>query len=201
MMIKIKEDLKLPAVLFISLPLVSAGAAGSFFSRSLSLLSYAGLILAVSLSALPLILNKSLNISKETGEGLRRSQFYSMCINGFMLLIIAIYIIYKSAILFANPRGINLSLAGWMALSALTGLIFCMLILYPEIRKNKDMKILFIKYAVCAALMPLVTAASVVYYVKDMYFLDPAVSVFIAVFIIIQTALIMKQAFFTLIQK
>jgi cobalt-zinc-cadmium efflux system protein len=200
-MIKIKEEFRLPVVLCISLLLVSALAAGSFFSKSLSVLSYAGLILAVSLSALPLILNKSLNISKEADEGLRRSQFYSMCINGFMLLTIAIYIIYKSAVLFANPRGISLALTGWMVFSALTGLIFCMLILYPQIRKNKDIKTLFIKYAMCAVLMPLITAASVIYYVKDMYFLDPAVSVFIALFIIIQTALIMKQAFFNLIQK
>lgn len=198
---KIKEVYKLPAVLGISMLLVFTETAGSFFSKSLSLLSYAGLILAVSFSALPSILSKSLNINNETGEGFKRSQFYSISINAFMLLLIAAYIIYKSAALFINPRGINLQLTCWTAFTAFAGLTACMLILYSEIRKNKDAKTLFFKYAACAALMPVITATSVVYYIKDMYFLDPAVSIFIAVLIIFQTLSLMKQAVITLIKK
>ncbi|MDR2425657.1 MAG: cation transporter [Endomicrobium sp.] len=199
-MIKIKEEFKLPTVLGIGLLLVFVETVGSFFSGSLSLLSHAGLMLAASFAALPAIIGKNLNISKEEGEAFKRSQFYSICLNGVMLLIIALYIIYKAVVLFADPVGINLAMTCWMAFSAFTGLAFCLLLLYPEIKKNKDIKTLFIKYALCAALMPLIASASAIYYLKDMYFFDPVLSLFIAAFIIVQVISLLKQALLALIK-
>lgn len=72
---KIKESFRLPFVLGISILLMLAETAGSFFSKSLSLLSYAGLIVSFAFSALPLIMRQDLNIYDQ--EGFRRSQFYS----------------------------------------------------------------------------------------------------------------------------
>lgn len=194
---KIKKELKLPVVLSISLLLMLAETTGSLFSKSLSLLSYAGLILSVSFSALPLIANQNLNI--QDPEGFKRSQFYSISFNCIMLFVIAAYIIYKSATLLSNPRGINPLLTCWMSFSAFTGLIVCIIILYSERNNNGMLKALFFKYIFCALLSPVILVTSVIYYLKDMYFLDPVVSICIAVLIVIQTVLLMKQALIALI--
>jgi cobalt-zinc-cadmium efflux system protein len=198
-MLKIKNEYKLPVVLGISIFLMLAETAGSFFSKSLSLLSYAGLILSAALSALPFIANQ--NIGIQYPESFRRSQFQSISINCIMLLAIAAYIIYRSAILFSVPSGINLSLTCWMAFSGFVGLAACLIILFPELKTNKQLKVLFFKYVFCAGLAFVIIAASVIYYIKDMYFLDPAISVSIAVLIIAQVILLMKQALSALIIK
>ncbi|MDR1195248.1 MAG: cation transporter [Endomicrobium sp.] len=196
-MIKIKDVFKLPVVLSISLLLMLAETTGSLFSKSLSLLSYAGLILAVSSSALPLIAGQNINI--QDAEGFKRSQFYSISINCIMLFIISIYIIYKAAALISNPRGINLALTCWTALSAFTGLIPCLILLYSQAKKNKVIKGLFIKYFLCALLAPIIIVSSAVYYLKDMYFMDPLVSIFITALIIVQIFFLAKQALVSLI--
>jgi Co/Zn/Cd efflux system component len=198
-MIKIKDDFRLPVVLSISLLLILAETAGSIFSKSLSLLSHAGLILAVSFSALPLIANQNLNLQRP--EEFRRSQFYSISFNCLMLLIIAVYIIYKSVFLLPNPREINPALTCLIAFSAFIGLIPCIIILYYEMKKNKAIKSLFFKYIFCALLSSFIIMSSVIYYLKDMYFLEPVVSISVAVFIVIQTILLIKQALFILIRQ
>jgi Co/Zn/Cd efflux system component len=198
-MIKIKDVFKLPVVLSISLLLMLAETTGSLFSKSLSLLSYAGLILAVSSSALPLIAGQNINIQDAEAEGFKRSQFYSISINCIMLFIISAYIIYKAALLTANPRGINLALTCWTALSALIGLIPCLILLYSQAKKNKVIKTLFIKYCLCALLAPIIIVSSAIYYLKDMYFIDPLISIFIAALIIIQIFFLAKQALVSLV--
>ena len=197
-MIKIKEAFKLPAVLSISILLMLSQTAGSFFSKSLSLLSFSGLILAVSCSTLILIANQNINIYDK--EGFKRSQLYSMAINCLMLFIIAAYIIYRAAVLLSEPHNINAALASWVIFAAFIGLILCLIILYPEIKKNKTIKLLFFKYLFCAFLTLVILAVLVIYYLKDMYFLDSIVSICIAAFIILQSFSLIKQALLVLVK-
>lgn len=198
-MFKIKDEFKLPAVLSISLLLMLIETAGSFFSKSLSLLSYAGLILAVSCSALPMIANQNINIQEP--EGFKRSQFYSISFNCIMLLTISAYIIYKAVVLLHEPRGIKPELTCWLALTAFVCLLPCIALLYKQSRKNAAIKSLFFKYIFCLILSPVIILTSVIYYLNDMFFLDPLVSIFIAALIAVQTILLMKQALFVLISQ
>jgi Co/Zn/Cd efflux system component len=111
-----------------------------------------------------------------------------------MLLIIAAYIIYRAANPAAQPRAINAALACGIVFAAFIGLIACLMLLYPEIKKNKAVKLLFFKYLFCAFLALVILAASAACYLKDMYFLDPLISIFTAILIIVQTAFLIKQA-------
>lgn len=189
---KIKESFRLLFVLGISILLMLAETAGSFFSKSLSLLSYAGLIVSFAFSALPLIIRQDLNIYDQ--EGFRRSQFYSIFFNCIMLLAIAAYIIYKAFAMPPVPRGIDIFLTCLTASFAFAGLTACLLLLYKDKNKNIFFKKLFLKFLFCLILSPVIIISSALYYFKDMRFLDSAISVCIAVFIIIQAFFLLKQA-------
>ena len=183
-----KNSVKLPAVLAVSLLLIFAQTAGAFFAKSLSLFAYAAVIIAVSFSALPSIINTF----SAGGKAFVRAQFKALLINSVLLTFLSLFIICKSFINLQQSLEINIALTCWTAFAGFFGLCVCSAILFSAIKSGKPFKMLFFKYFSAAALSFFVIIGTVFYYLKDLYFLDSAISAALAVLAIVQSAALIR---------
>ena len=187
-----KKTLKLPMVLSISLLLILSQIAGAFYARSLPLFAYAGVILALSFSALPLIANQNLNISQ---AGFKKSQFQSILLNSAVLAVLALIIIKRAFAALNLPQGTNLALTCWIAFAGFIGLLVCAAVLIGE-KELSEPKLLsiFYKYLIAAFGAFFVIIGAALSYLKGLYFIDSYVSIFFALIMILQAAVLIKKS-------
>ncbi len=179
----------MPAVLAISLLLILAQTAGAFYIGSFLLFAYAALITALSFSLLPVIIN----IYDTGNESFRRVQLVSLLINSVVLLLLSLFITYRAIISFSLPYEINILLMRRFIFSGFAALIICSIILFAEMKNDKDLKTLFFKYFFASMLSFFVIIASIVY-LKDLYFLDLTISIVLLVPAIAQTIILIRKS-------
>ncbi len=101
-----KESVKSFVVLSISFLLIFLQTAGAFYSRSLALFAYAGLIISDAFS----LLTKLANLN-DTDKGFRKAQLISIILNAFVLFILALIMISRTLNAVTPPKIINMPLA------------------------------------------------------------------------------------------
>jgi Co/Zn/Cd efflux system component len=170
-----KESVKPFIVLSISLLMVLLQTAGAFYSKSLALFAYVGLLI---LNAFSLLLELA-NLN-DTDEGFRKIQFISVILNTSVLFILALIMISR-ALAITSLKVINMPLAEITTSITSAGLVICFFI---------DRQFIFI------ALMSLliITGFSVLVF-KKIVFLDSYLSIFFAVLITINSAFLIKSSF------
>jgi Co/Zn/Cd efflux system component len=171
-----KEPVKSFVVLSISLLLILLQTAGAFYSKSLALFAYAGLIISDAFSLLPKFANLN-----DADEGFRKAQFISVILNASVLFILALIMISRTLNAVTPPKIINIPLAEITTSIVFAGLVICFFI---------DGQFIFI------ALMSLliITGFSVPIFKKPVL-LDSYLSIFFAVLIMINSALLIKNSF------
>jgi Co/Zn/Cd efflux system component len=172
-----KESAKPFVVLSISLLLILLQMAGAFYSRSLALFAYAGLII---LDAFLLLLKlASLN---DTDESFRKAQFISVILNASVLFILALIMISRTFNAVTPQKIINMPLVKITICIVFAGLVICFFV---------DGQFVF------TTLMSLliITGFSAPVFKKTVFFLDSYLSIFFAVLIMINSALLIKKSF------
>jgi Co/Zn/Cd efflux system component len=172
-----KESVKPFVVLSISLLLILLQMAGAFYSRSLALFAYAGLIILDAF----LLLLKLANLN-DTDESFRKAQFISVILNASVLFILALIMISRTLINAVTPQKIiNMPLVEITTYIVFTGLVICFFV---------DGQFIF------TTLMSLliITGFSAPVLRKTVL-LDSYLSIFFAVLIMINSALLIKKSF------
>ncbi len=179
-----KNNIKLPAVLAISLLLVFTETAGAFFSGSFALFTHAGTVILTSLFLMPSI--STLYGTKS--YDLSGIQVLAAVLNAAALCFIAVFIIFKAVSAFYAPRHINTILACLMVFAGGAGMFVCAVLL------RENYKNLSRIYFLPAGLSIFVIIGLMVSRIADIYFLDPLLSIILAAVIIIQAAVLIIKS-------
>jgi Co/Zn/Cd efflux system component len=171
-----KESVKPFVALSISLLLILLQTAGAFYSKSLALFAYAGLIISDAFSLLPKFANLN-----DTDEGFRKAQFISIILNASVLFILALIMISRTLNAITPPKIINIPLAEITTSIVFDGLVICFFI--------------YGKFIFTALTSLLIITGFSVPVLKNTVLLDSYLSIFFAVLIMINSALLIKNSF------
>lgn len=161
---------------------------GGFLSNSLALLSDAGHMLthlfALGMSYFAILLSLR-PVTKKRTYGFYRAEILAAFINGVVLIFIALWLAYEAVLRFLSPREIKV---GEMLLVAGIGLIINGIgtfLLAKESQKDLNIRSAFIhEIGDMASSIAVVTAGIIIFYTKN-FILDPLLSFFICILIVI----------------
>jgi len=178
---------------------------GGLFSNSLSLVGDSfhmfSDVLALGASMVAIYFETKKPTEKFT-YGFLRLEVVVAFLNGIVLMLIAVGMIYESVIRFFNPREIDF---GSMFFIALIGLIFNIVITWILFSSTKKENNINIKSAMLHFLGDLLNSvgviiSSIIIYFTDFVYIDIIMSVVISVIIFIGGYRIAKEAFFILME-
>ena len=200
-----KSKKTLYVTLFLTLFFALMELFGGLFSNSLSLVGDSfhmfSDVLALGASMVAIYFEAKKSTEKFT-YGFLRLEVVVAFLNGIVLMLIAVGMIYESVIRFFNPREIDF---GSMFFIALIGLIFNIVITWILFSSTKKENNINIKSAMLHFLGDLlnsvgVVISSIIIYFTNFIYIDIIMSVVISVIIFIGGYKISKEAFFILME-
>lgn len=200
-----KSKKTLYVTLFLTLFFALMELFGGLFSNSLSLVGDSfhmfSDVLALGASMVAIYFEAKKPTEKFT-YGFLRLEVVVAFLNGIVLMLIAIGMIYESVIRFFNPREIDF---GSMFFIALIGLIFNIVITWILFSSTKKENNINIKSAMLHFLGDLLNSvgviiSSIIIYFTNFVYIDIIMSVVISVIIFIGGYKISKEAFFILME-
>ena len=200
-----KSKKTLYVTLFLTLFFALMELFGGLFSNSLSLVGDSfhmfSDVLALGASMVAIYFEAKKPTEKFT-YGFLRLEVVVAFLNGIILMLIAVGMIYESVIRFFNPREIDF---GSMFFIALTGLIFNIVITWILFSSTKKENNINIKSAMLHFLGDLlnsvgVVISSIIIYFTNFVYIDIIMSVLISVIIFTGGYKISKEAFFILME-
>jgi len=200
-----KSKKTLYVTLFLTLFFALMELFGGLFSNSLSLVGDSfhmfSDVLALGASMVAIYFEAKKPTEKFT-YGFLRLEVVVAFLNGIVLMLISVGMIYESVIRFFNPREIDF---GSMFFIALTGLIFNIVITWILFSSTKKENNINIKSAMLHFLGDLLNSvgviiSSIIIYFTNFVYIDIIMSVVISVIIFIGGYKISKEAFFILME-
>ena len=200
-----KSKKTLYVTLFLTLFFALMELFGGLFSNSLSLVGDSfhmfSDVLALGASMVAIYFEAKKPTEKFT-YGFLRLEVVVAFLNGIILMLIAVGMIYESVIRFFNPREIDF---GSMFFIALTGLIFNIVITWILFSSTKKENNINIKSAMLHFLGDLLNSvgviiSSIIIYFTNFVYIDIIMSVVISVIIFTGGYKISKEAFFILME-
>ena len=200
-----KSKKTLYVTLFLTLFFALMELFGGLFSNSLSLVGDSfhmfSDVLALGASMVAIYFEAKKPTEKFT-YGFLRLEVVVAFLNGIVLMLIAVGMIYESVIRFFNPREIDF---GSMFFIALVGLIFNIVITWILFSSTKKENNINIKSAMLHFLGDLLNSvgviiSSIIIYFTNFVYIDIIMSVVISVIIFIGGYKISKEAFFILME-
>jgi len=200
-----KSKKTLYVTLFLTLFFALMELFGGLFSNSLSLVGDSfhmfSDVLALGASMVAIYFEAKKPTEKFT-YGFLRLEVVVAFLNGIVLMLIAVGMIYESVIRFFNPREIDF---GSMFFIALTGLIFNIVITWILFSSTKKENNINIKSAMLHFLGDLLNSvgviiSSIIIYFTNFVYIDIIMSVVISVIIFTGGYKISKEAFFILME-
>lgn len=200
-----KSKKTLYVTLFLTLFFALMELFGGLFSNSLSLVGDSfhmfSDVLALGASMVAIYFEAKKPTEKFT-YGFLRLEVVVAFLNGIVLMLIAVGMIYESVIRFFNPREIDF---GSMFFIALIGLIFNIVIMWILFSSTKKENNINIKSAMLHFLGDLLNSvgviiSSIIIYFTNFVYIDIIMSVVISVIIFIGGYKISKEAFFILME-
>ena len=200
-----KSKKTLYVTLFLTLFFALMELFGGLFSNSLSLVGDSfhmfSDVLALGASMVAIYFEAKKPTEKFT-YGFLRLEVVVAFLNGIVLMLIAVGMIYESVIRFFNPKEIDF---GSMFFIALTGLIFNIVIMWILFSSTKKENNINIKSAMLHFLGDLLNSvgviiSSIIIYFTDFVYIDIIMSVVISVIIFTGGYKISKEAFFILME-
>ena len=200
-----KSKKTLYVTLFLTLFFALMELFGGLFSNSLSLVGDSfhmfSDVLALGASMVAIYFEAKKPTEKFT-YGFLRLEVVVAFLNGIVLMLIAVGMIYESVIRFFNPREIDF---GSMFFIALIGLIFNIVITWILFSSTKKENNINIKSAMLHFLGDLLNSvgviiSSIIIYFTNFVYIDIIMSVIISVIIFIGGYKISKEAFFILME-
>jgi len=184
--------------ILLNIVITIAQVIGGLLSGSLSLLSDAlhnfsdVISLIISFIANKLV-KKEASLKKTFGY--KRAEIVAAFINAATLIIVAIILIFEAIERFENPEFIESDLVIWLSLLAIIGNGFSVILLRKDAKSNMNMKSAYLHLLtdMMASVAVLIGGLLMKYY--QMYWVDSALTLAIAVYLIVMGYDLLKDSF------
>jgi cobalt-zinc-cadmium efflux system protein len=189
---------KLAIVIFFNAVITLAEYIGGLLSGSLALMSDAWHNLSDVLSLMLGYAGEKVSEtdpSKKYSFGLKRFEVLIALVNALSLAAVGIYIVYEAVIRFIDPVPIDVAVMIPVAVIALLGNIFSIIMLSKNKNSNLNIKAAFLHLLYDAVSSVAVIIAGVVLYYTQLLWIDLAVSLIIVFMMIWSSADIVKESF------
>ena len=177
---------------------------GGLLSGSLSLLADAfhnfsdGM--AILISYLARIIGMRSPDSRMT-FGYKRAEILAALLNSSVIIVISFYLFREAYLRFREPQKITVPLMLAVAVFGLIADLICVYLLYPETHQSLNMRSAYLHLLSDTLSSVGVVIAGIVIYFYPFYFLDPILTVIIAIFILVQGYQVLKQSTLILMER
>lgn len=177
---------------------------GGLLSGSLSLLADAfhnfsdGM--AILISFLARIIGMRSPDSRMT-FGYKRAEILAALLNSSVIIVISFYLFREAYLRFKEPQKITVPLMLIVAVFGLIADLICVYLLYPETHQSLNMRSAYLHLLSDTLSSVGVVLAGIVIYFYPVYFLDPLLTVVIAIFILVQGYQVLKQSTLILMER
>jgi cobalt-zinc-cadmium efflux system protein len=195
-----KENLKgkkILATLVLNAFITIAEIVGGLYSSSLALLSDAlhslSDIFAVLISYLGFRLAQLENSEKRT-YGLRRAEVLAALINAVLLAFLSLFLFREAYLRFFEPEAIKTGIVAVVGVIGLLANLGSMLLLYEKGRKTLNLYSAFLHMLADALSSVAVIVAAIIISFTGYYFLDPALSLLIGIYVLYQSYKLLSES-------
>ncbi len=184
--------------IFLNIVITSAQVIGGFISGSLALLSDAlhnlSDVISLIISYIATVLSKKSPSLKKT-FGYKRAEILAAFVNAASLVVIAIFLIIEAAERLQNPQEIKSNLVIWLALLGIAFNGFSVLLLKRDADRNMNMKSAYLHLFtdMLASIAVLIGGLLMKFY--ELYWVDSALTVAIALYLIFMGYGLLKQSY------
>ncbi len=196
------RNLKISVVL--NLAIAVAEVVGGLLANSLSLLSDAlhnlGDGLALLFAYIANRVSKRDATSKKT-FGYKRIEILSAFINSMVLIAISVYLFVEAIKRFYNPATIDSTIMLVVATIGLAANVISVLILHKDSSHNLNIKAAYLHLIGDTLSSVVVIIGGVLIYFYDLYWIDPAVTILIGIYILKEAIAIVKETLSILMQS
>lgn len=195
------QDLKgrnLSIAIFLNILITATQVAGGIISGSLSLLSDALHNFSDVLSlVISYIANKysQKEASFDKTFGYKRAEIIAAFVNAATLLIVALYLVYEAVMRFMNPKEIESGIVIWLALLGIVANGFSVLILHKNAKENMNMRSAYLHLFTDMAASVAVLVGGLLMKYFAWFWIDPALTILIAIYLIFMGYDLLKQSF------
>lgn len=174
-----------------------AQVAGGLISGSLALLSDAlhnfSDVLSLVISYVAHKLSKRRASEKQT-FGLKRAELIAAFVNALSLIIVALYLCYEAVLRFSRPVHIEPGLVMWMALLGIAANGLSVFVLRKDAGHNLNMKSAYLHLLTDMLASVAVLAGGILMYFFKWYWIDSALTIGIAIYLVIVGFDLLKQS-------
>jgi len=177
---------------------------GGLLSGSLSLLADAfhnfsdGM--AILISYLARIIGMRSPDSRMT-FGYKRAEILAALLNSSVIIVISFYLFREAYLRFREPQKITVPLMLVVAVFGLIADLICVYLLHPETHRSLNMRSAYLHLLSDTLSSVGVVLAGIIIYFYPVYFLDPLLTVVIAIFILVQGYQVLKQSTLILMER
>lgn len=195
--------IKLLFIIVLNFATTAAQVIGGLASGSLSLISDAlhnfsdGVSIIISYLALS-IARKNKDTSKTFGY--KRATILAALLNSSVLIVIAIFLFKEAYERFLTPQIINGSLVIWVALAGLLANIIGVILLHKNAKGDMNLRASYLHLVSDSLSSVGVVIGGILIYFFKIYWVDPLLTVLIALYVIIESYKIVKKAVHILMQ-
>lgn len=183
--------------IFLNIIITVAQVIGGLISGSLSLLSDAlhnfSDVLSLIVSYIANLLSKKPSSTNKT-FGYKRAEIIAAFVNAATLIIVAIILIVEAIERFQNPQEVESNMVIWLSILGIAANGFSVLLLKKDADRNMNMKSAYLHLLtdMMASVVVLIGGLLMKFY--QMYWVDPALTLVIAVYLIYMGYDLLKQS-------
>ncbi len=181
----------------LNLLITIAQAVGGFLSGSLSLLSDAlhnlSDVLSLVISYIANILTRKEASANKT-FGYKRAEIIAAFVNSASLIVVAVFLIVEAVERFFEPQVIASGIVIWLSLLGILANGFSVLLLRGDARKNMNMRSAYLHLLTDMMASVAVLTGGILMYYFQWYWIDPALTVVIALYLVYMGYDLLKSA-------
>ncbi len=198
------NERNLLAVTLMNLVITAVEVAGGLLSGSIALMSDAlhnlSDTFATFIAYMATLIGKKEASSKKT-FGYKRIEILAALLNAVILLIISAYLIKEAYARLKDPQAVNSMIMMVVAMIGLLANIYGVVILKKDTGKSLNVKAAYIHLLGDAFSSVLVVAGGLLIQFRQIYWIDPVITVLISIFIIREAFVILKESVRILMQS
>lgn len=195
--------LRLFFVIILNSFITAAQIAGGIISGSLALISDAlhnfSDVISIVISYLAIKVSHKENDTNRT-FGYKRATILAALLNSSVLIVISVFLFKEAYSRFINPQVINGSLVIWVALIGLAANALSVVLLRKNAKGDMNLKASYLHMLSDALASIGVLVGGILIYFFNIYWVDPVLTVLIALYVLIESYQIVKKAVQILMQ-
>lgn len=194
---------KLLITIVLNFIITIAQIVGGLISGSLALISDALHNLSDSVSIILAYVAQILSdkpVTKKSTFGYKRAETLAALINSVALIGISIYLVFEAIGLIRNPNQVDANWMFWLGLLGLVANGISVLILQKEKNHNINIRAAYLHLLGDALTSVAVIAGAILIWLFKIYWIDPAVTIIISIYLFVHSFKLAKESVFILMQ-